>query len=92
LEFCHGLGGNVYGEQAAERASLYLLKVEHFRENRNFTNPSLRGDLNMVIPHICPVIQIERYKSSFYTKLTEENIADYGCHQETDSAATQTVL
>ncbi len=82
----------MYGEQAAERASLYLLKLEHFHENRNFTDPSRRGGLNMVIPHVCPVIQIERYKSSFYATLTEENIADYGCHQETNSAAAQTVL
>ena len=46
----------------------------------------------MTITLVCPVIQIERYKSSFYTWVAEENIADYGCYQETDSAAAQTVL
>jgi hypothetical protein len=38
------------------------------------------------------VKQIERYKSRFCPWVAEENIADYGCYQETDSAAAQTVL
>lgn len=79
MEFCYGLEGNVHNGHAAEHASLCLLKLDHFHENRNFINtiPLL---LNMAITLVCPVIQIERYKSTFYTRVGEENIADYGCY------------
>lgn len=38
------------------------------------------------------VKRIERYKSRFCPWVAGENIADYGCYQETDSATAQTFL
>jgi hypothetical protein len=55
----------------------------------------MRGEMNMNIRSDTSfwfVKQIERYKSSFCSWVAEENIADYGCYQETDRAAAQIIL